>query len=645
MKDFKMKHIVIIIFLCVISIALCNDTLNGNGCLICKGEESQQSTESKTSIDPNEMVGPKGFGNEATERFVMPGEWLSYTINFENKSSATAAAQEVFVDAQLSKHLDWSTFEIGSVLFSNQTEMGLMGKQRGKILIDRQNTNQKVQIDVTMNASTGKVRWYLRSYDPKTTDHWPESVYDGFLPPNDDNHAGEGSLTFRIKVKDDAPDGAFINAEATIVFDANAPITTSPAWFNWVTTDENPTADAMTLRWDTSDDPEGTTYVVSYWSGDPDPTAEGASQTTTSDTLTTGSWRRPELDPGTYYWNVTKTVDGQSWRTSTWSFDIMATHTLTVHGGIGSGSYGTNTLVTAEANTVAGKTFTGWTAVGLDMSEEELSESHLVFYMPDHDVELTANYTDDVTPGPDMQTIDLSAGWNWVSFNVLPTSHKVGAVLGTAGFTANDSVHTNGDRCLFSGTGWVSGSFAIENGRLYQIYMANAKTVVVHGEPCTSSSFPLASGWNWIGNPTAAAVTPSQLTHSGGWTAGDRIQSPDGNVIFIGDKWLPAGFSLGSGKGCQIYTANAGTLTFPMPDADGALYAVVDLSGGADAESYPVRYSATGPDLNDDTCRTTELWLRRIPKGTFIMGSPEDEVGRYSDEPQREVTLTQDYYT
>ena len=74
------------------------------------------------------------------------------------------------------------------------------------------------------------------------------------------------------------------------------------------------------------------------------------------------------------------------------------------------------------------------------------------------------------------------------------------------------------------------------------------------------------------------------------------------------------------------------------------LYLVVDLSGGPEATSYPVRYSAIGPDLDDDTCRTTELWLRRIPRGTFIMGSPEDELGRNNDETQHEVTLTKDYY-
>ncbi len=68
------------------------------------------------------------------------------------------------------------------------------------------------------------------------------------------------------------------------------------------------------------------------------------------------------------------------------------------------------------------------------------------------------------------------------------------------------------------------------------------------------------------------------------------------------------------------------------------LYLVVNLNTGA------VTPSSTGPDLSDDTCRTTELWLRRIPKGTFTMGSPEGEVGRYSNETQHQVTLTEDFY-
>lgn len=75
-----------------------------------------------------------------------------------------------------------------------------------------------------------------------------------------------------------------------------------------------------------------------------------------------------------------------------------------------------------------------------------------------------------------------------------------------------------------------------------------------------------------------------------------------------------------------------------------APYVVIDLSGGASATSYPVRFSASGPDLASDTCRTTELWLRLILPGAFTMGSPSGELGHRSDETQHQVTISKPFY-
>ena len=61
----------------------------------------------------------------------------------------------------------------------------------------------------------------------------------------------------------------------------------------------------------------------------------------------------------------------------------------------------------------------------------------------------------------------------------------------------------------------------------------------------------------------------------------------------------------------------------------GAPYMVVDLSGGVDALSYPVSYLSSVPAGGwTDEYKTTKLVLRLIPPGTFMMGSPSDEVGR-----------------
>jgi formylglycine-generating enzyme required for sulfatase activity len=45
-----------------------------------------------------------------------------------------------------------------------------------------------------------------------------------------------------------------------------------------------------------------------------------------------------------------------------------------------------------------------------------------------------------------------------------------------------------------------------------------------------------------------------------------------------------------------------------------------------------------------DEYKTTKLVLRRIPAGTFKMGSPPDELGRDADEVQHSVTFTKDFY-
>ena len=79
-------------------------------------------------------------------------------------------------------------------------------------------------------------------------------------------------------------------------------------------------------------------------------------------------------------------------------------------------------------------------------------------------------------------------------------------------------------------------------------------------------------------------------------------------------------------------------------------YMVVDISGGTNAATYPVSYYRTLADLpsgvgvNSDVYKTTNMVFRRIPAGTFTMGSPTNELGHYFNETQHQVTLTQPFY-
>ena len=200
-----------------------------------KGDRTQKS------VDPNEVVGPEGEGER---RCVKPGDWMNYTVYFENKADADAAAQEVFVDSQLSQYLDWSTFEMGTVSIAGQIDNGLDGLNAydlialGSASSEMEQTNglYRVRTEVQFDAATGAATWYMRIVDPSKTDgeQWPDDPDAGILRPNVTVPEGEGYITYRVKVREDALGNVRIDNSANIVFDYNAPIVTDPAWWNTV---------------------------------------------------------------------------------------------------------------------------------------------------------------------------------------------------------------------------------------------------------------------------------------------------------------------------------------------------------------------------------------------------------------------------
>ena len=81
-----------------------------------------------------------------------------------------------------------------------------------------------------------------------------------------------------------------------------------------------------------------------------------------------------------------------------------------------------------------------------------------------------------------------------------------------------------------------------------------------------------------------------------------------------------------------------------------AKYMVIDLSGGTSASKYPVSYLNDVPSGGwTETYKTTKLVMRRIESGTFMMGSPTSELGRYTYwndmvEKRHQVTISKPFY-
>jgi len=117
------------------------------------------------------------------------------------------------------------------------------------------------------------------------------------------------------------------------------------------------------------------------------------------------------------------------------------------------------------------------------------------------------------------------------------------------------------------------------------------------------------------------------------------------------DQWSVAAPGLDgispSGSGtvsCTVDVSAAASL-YRIVALTSPAYLVVDLADGPTATTYPVTALTEPPPGGwTDAYKTTKLVLRRVPAGTFMMGSPTNELGHWIDETQHQVTLTQDIY-
>ncbi len=229
------------------------------------------------SCDPNEILGPIGYDFQTVDvgtqdepfLVITSPNWIDgkaaatqrFTIYFENKPTATAAAQEVFVETTLSEAFDWSTFELGAISVGNEIYDEPVGCVDGVWTVEQKSTGEQIQISVECDPATGAVKWYLRSYVASTPDHFPSDAYAGFLPPNDkEKGTGEGYVSFSVKLNDGLTSNTRIETNASIVFDVNEPIVTN-TWLNTIDADA-PTSEIVSIGCD-----ETSRTIAVEWSG------------------------------------------------------------------------------------------------------------------------------------------------------------------------------------------------------------------------------------------------------------------------------------------------------------------------------------------------------------------------------------------
>lgn len=177
------------------------------------------------SFDPNEKIGPTGYG---AEKFVPVGQPLEYRINFENLSTATAPAQLVRITDSLPPPLDLRTVRLKEIGFK-QYRFVMPANQsfyQSRVQLGEDLGNLQADILAGVDLVNNRVFWNIQAIDPNTSEA-PLDPSAGILPPNNANKDGEGYVIFTAEAKATFPNRTMISNSATIVFDQNEPIVTN----------------------------------------------------------------------------------------------------------------------------------------------------------------------------------------------------------------------------------------------------------------------------------------------------------------------------------------------------------------------------------------------------------------------------------
>ena len=188
------------------------------------GPTAKKKSQTLTSTDPNDMIGPDGFGSLG---YVPGGSPLRYQVDFTNEPTASVPAQTVTVTESLDPNVDLSTFSLGSFGFGYHVVTPPTGLRSYSAVID-DTTASDLDVDVTasLDSTSRIVTWTFTSVDPQTGLPTADAA-DGFLPPDTTAPEGEGFVSYLVSPAQPAVTGTTVSAQADVMFDTNAPLSTT----------------------------------------------------------------------------------------------------------------------------------------------------------------------------------------------------------------------------------------------------------------------------------------------------------------------------------------------------------------------------------------------------------------------------------
>jgi len=183
-------------------------------------------------------------------------------------------------------------------------------------------------------------------------------------------------------------------------------------------------------------------------------------------------------------------------------------------------------------------------------------------------------------------SISLAAGWNEISFNIVPPSMAVSDLFSTSTHLQTSTGALTGDNQIKDQRSFTSfyPDYAVWYGSLsmlttttmYKVYFTQAATLAISGAPIDVAAVQttLTPGWNYLPCPWPAAVQVQSGCTSNGcvdplplgaYTSGDQVKDKTSFITFYdGFGWYTSsasGFLLQPGRGYMLSKGGAATET------------------------------------------------------------------------------------
>ena len=210
------------------------------------------------------------------------------------------------------------------------------------------------------------------------------------------------------------------------------------------------------------------------------------------------------------------------------------------------------------------------------------------------------------------QEIELSSGWNWLSFNLNPEDEFTGKEISLETLTPMidvPSIETLKSQEDFATpytndlgeTSLIGSLTRVEIGQMYMLKMNGSDTLAYDGEiinPKDSLYYiNIESGWNWVGYSGQRLMNVNEALSSLNPAPNDLLKGQESFCIYFNDEigWVGTLSSLEPGKGYMMKSEQSQTLIYPENSMYGN--SIFRLSNNQVADDYwavqPTKYQNT----------------------------------------------------